>query len=393
MHVVDQIARACFAALVLAASCTGGRADDGTSPTVVAAAPVAGPAGRVEETRELPRFRTDQGVFRQLRVVYVTRAEGFGLQRATGLLLLPPGQSDALVVWGHPTRGLADECAPSLEGAEAVPFAVSMLARGWTVFAPDFPGLGTDAPHPYLVSSAEGASVLDGAAAARSVAGESLSAAAPTVLWGFSQGGHAVLAAAELASRGSGRIAHLAGVLAAAPVADPLAFARWAMDTPGQLGVLVAILKGVSTQLAGAHPDSVFRTSLGVRTSMAEHLCMGELVAKFSSLDRSALRSDPTRVSPWREGLLVNRIDGPIDVPVVILQGTEDPIVSPRIAEKLFARLCRASGSVRLEKLPGRHDAAGEATVITALSELMVRENPSRSAGRTHSSEVAKCEG
>src|SRR5690349_1934273 len=75
---------------------------------------------------------------------------------ATGLILTPKtNKKNRTVVWGHGTTGLADQCAPSASQAvfwpEARAAIAELLGRGWTVAAPDYPGLGTTQAHPYLV--------------------------------------------------------------------------------------------------------------------------------------------------------------------------------------------------------------------------------------------------
>jgi acetyl esterase/lipase len=113
----------------------------------------------------------------------------------------PPAGGYHIVVNAHGTTGVADECA--MTGTVAgTGLAGTFGARGFIGVTPDYPGLGTPGPHPYLVRIVEGRAVLDSLRATRHLTGllkvpisERLAVA------GLSQGGHAVLgAAAEHAS-------------------------------------------------------------------------------------------------------------------------------------------------------------------------------------------------
>lgn len=107
------------------------------------------------------------------------------------LLLAPPG-----------TLGQGDQCALSRRfaaGERPEQTVRHFLARGWAVMVPDYEGLGTPGMHTYMVRDAQGQVTLDAARAA--IAAEpSLSAASPIGVHGFSQGGGAAAAAAELAA-------------------------------------------------------------------------------------------------------------------------------------------------------------------------------------------------
>jgi len=135
---------------------------------------------------------------------------------ATALLFLPrfpkPRRGFPLIVFCHGTTGWAARWAPSLlvenqshprykgHWEYAAPVA-SLLTSGHVVVAPDYEGLGDTALgvpaacNTYYVSRGEGRSVYFAAVATRRAIGDALSGAWAAV--GHSQGGKAVLAAAE----------------------------------------------------------------------------------------------------------------------------------------------------------------------------------------------------
>lgn len=151
----------------------------------------------------------------------------------------PPPGGFPIVAYGHPTLGLADDCAasrrslPSIDRGELVDF----LEAGFAVAAADFPGLGPpDDPHPYLVGPPTAASVIDVVRAARARAGDRLSN--QVVGWGYSQGGHAVLWAR--AAAGDAPELDWRGTVALAPVVD-LAYTAQSAELGGALGVAIAM--------------------------------------------------------------------------------------------------------------------------------------------------------
>lgn len=110
----------------------------------------------------------------------------------------PPPAGYAIVANAHGTVGLDDRC--TLSGTIYGSGLAGLFgARGAIGVMPDYPGIGTDGSHPYLVADIEGASVLDALRAAANLAridGTSLSETYATA--GLSQGGHASLAAAAM---------------------------------------------------------------------------------------------------------------------------------------------------------------------------------------------------
>lgn len=101
------------------------------------------------------------------------------------------------------TQGVADKCAPSRQmqvGTEYEgPFLAGLLLAGYAVVIPDYIGLGTEGAHTYMNRAAQAHAVLDGVRAARHLEGAGLGQS-PVALAGYSQGGAATGAAAELAS-------------------------------------------------------------------------------------------------------------------------------------------------------------------------------------------------
>ena len=138
----------------------------------------------------------------------------------SGAIFIPSGPAPAggrnIIAWAHPTSGVMPPCAPSLmpDTAGMIWNLAEMLSRGYVVVATDYPGLGTDGIHPYLIGESEGRAVLDSVRAARDLPDSG--ASDRFAVWGHSQGGHAALYTGELAARYAPDL-KLVGVAAAAP--------------------------------------------------------------------------------------------------------------------------------------------------------------------------------
>jgi len=104
----------------------------------------------------------------------------------------------SVVVNNPGTVGVAWHCAPGFS-AYGTGLAGTFGARGYVGAAVDYPGLGSDGVHPYLVKESEGKASLDGLRATRHLmALLDIPLKDKDAIVGLSQGGHATLAAAEL---------------------------------------------------------------------------------------------------------------------------------------------------------------------------------------------------
>jgi pimeloyl-ACP methyl ester carboxylesterase len=113
----------------------------------------------------------------------------------TGMVAIPNGTPPAggwpVVTWGHGTNGMADVCAPSLQGASQVPGINNLIAAGYAVTASDYQGEGTPGLMPYVVGASAAEDTVMIVKAAHSLPGVSLS---PNyVVWGHSEGGQTAM--------------------------------------------------------------------------------------------------------------------------------------------------------------------------------------------------------
>ncbi|WP_158884236.1 lipase family protein [Amycolatopsis anabasis] len=125
----------------------------------------------------------------------------------TGTVLTPTAKWDGpgerpIIGYAPGTQGVGDDCAPSKAMAAGLeyegPFISGLLLRGYAVVVTDYEGLGTPGTHTYVNRAAEGHAVLDSIRAAQRLPEAKLPDAGPVGIAGYSQGGGASAAAAEL---------------------------------------------------------------------------------------------------------------------------------------------------------------------------------------------------
>jgi len=138
-----------------------------------------------------------------------------------------------LIVYGPGTQGQGDQCAPSRQFNQGIHFApfldlsfnyeemfiATLVARGFAVVMTDYQGLGTPGVHTYVNRVAEADAMLDAGRAAMRLPATSLDPHGPMAMFGYSQGGGAAAAAAELASTYAPEL-DIVGTYAGAPPAD-----------------------------------------------------------------------------------------------------------------------------------------------------------------------------
>jgi pimeloyl-ACP methyl ester carboxylesterase len=263
----------------------------------------------------------------------------------TGTLVVPltpaPPEGRTVVSWGHPTTGAARQCAPSYGfdpflGIEGLRF---LLDRGYAVVATDYVGMGTDGPDSYLVGETGGNAVLDAARAARAV--PEARANERVVLWGHSQGGQAVLFAAERAGEYAPELS-VSAVAAAAPAADLTGLMSAHLDDISGVTIGSYAFTAYSEVYADAPLDGILTPEALELVPRMNELCLlshlTELHRIGTPLVGNFTTRDPTTAEPWST-LLEENSAGSVgfDAPLFVAQGLADELVVPDDTEQ-FAR-------------------------------------------------------
>ncbi len=292
------------------------------------------------------------------RVRYWTTSDRGDAIEVTGMVVAPreaiPLQPRKVLAWAHGTSGVASQCAPSRDGNffDATPGLGEAIRRGYTVVAPDYPGLGSAMPHPYLAGVSAANSVLDAIRAARAIAGAA--AGNRFAVWGESQGGHAALWTGQSARRYAPELT-LMGVAAAAPPTDLVQNLSSGSD-PSVRAFLTAFTAYSWSQHYGAPLATLgSRATQGVIRRLAQNNCivLGQKPKLGTMLGVLVLRRDLKnvdlgRIQPWariaRENSPSPRDPG---VPVLIAQNPRDVIVGPDVTRAFARQMCR--NGVRLQ--------------------------------------------
>ncbi|HMN86426.1 MAG TPA: alpha/beta fold hydrolase, partial [Bauldia sp.] len=295
----------------------------------------------------------------------------------------PPAGGRPIVAWAHPTSGLVQHCAPSLANFvfQQMSGLRDMMEHGYIVAATDYPGLGTEGVHPYLVGDSEARAVLDSARAARAL--PAAEAGSRVGLWGHSQGGQAVLFAGII-GRSYAPDLDIVGVAAAAPATELGALLIDDFARPGGKNLLAMTLWSwsriydipLNTVVDPAAMPAIDRLAkqciespvdIEPRARIAK-----ELEQRFLIVDNLVDRE------PWLTWLRRNTVGTlPPSLPVFLAQGLDDTTVDPPVTLAYMKRLCAAGSRVDLLELPD----VGHALVGAKASRPMVDWMAARFAG------------
>ena len=264
----------------------------------------------------------------------------------------PPAGGWPVVAYAHATTGNADVCAPSDDPALAgVDVALRSLAgAGFVAVATDYEGIGTSGPHPYLNGPSEVRALVDSVRAARSVVPDT---GRRWAVLGYSQGGHAALWAAEVAGDDAPEL-QLLGVAAQAPVTDP------AQLVPAGELTAALLVAGWAASTPDFDEDELLTEAGRQAVEEAEEVCTVDVGDAALVADAGTAAFD---------GYLADNAVGrrPATVPVLVLQGTADPLVRPEVTEEAVGRSCATGATVELRT----YDGADHRTVLESTPDAL----------------------
>ena len=315
--------------------------------TLVGSVPVAAPAG-----------------MRAWRITYLTTDDRGRVHPVTGMVAAPAnplvGGQRKVIAWTHGTSGVAEKCAPSLmpEFFTLTP-ALDAVRNNYVVVAPDYPGLGSPGPHPYLVGTVTARSTLDAVRAARAI--PQAAAGSRFAVWGESQGGHAALWTGQLAGTDGAGLT-LVGVAAGAPPTDLAANLRQASD-PNAKALLTSLSAvswsqyyGVPLNLGARSTPAIMRRFAANCVSVQKTPKLGALLG-ILTLRRDLKSVDFAGTAPWSSFVAANSTTPISRVPILLAQTASDPLVAPAVTREFARRLCANRVRVRYIALPGKDHA------------------------------------
>jgi hypothetical protein len=318
---------------------------------------------------------------RAWQVLYLSAALDGRAIAVSGFVIAPPEGSDGdadgdrpVVAWAHETVGSADSCAPSRTfaaqertddpGLAVAAQLTDLVDGGAVVVASDYEGLGTPGPHPFLVGESEGRSVLDAVQAARQLPGSG--AGDDVLVYGASQGGHAALWAAQLASTWAPDLRVL-GVVAAAPFSEVDLLLPAASLLPGGEGYVALGAYGQVAANPELSVDDVLDPAIVARADLVEGACLLDLSVQLRQTvlaeRRPAARLDGFEDPAWKAQLAsIKPGRAPIGAPTLVVQGARDLTVPAATTQTLVTRLCANGENVRAVTYP----QAGHSDVVVA---------------------------
>nr|WP_235581629.1 lipase family protein [Rhodococcus sp. Leaf278] len=275
-----------------------------------------------------------------------------------------------LVVLAPGTQGQGDQCAPSKMLNNVITYtpplgfmveyevlaAYSLLSQGYGVVITDYEGLGTPGAHTYVNRASEGHAVLDAARAAQKLQGTKISGDGPVAAYGYSQGGGAAAAAAELADDYAPEM-NLVGTYAGAPPADLKATLEQ-VDGTILTGVIGYTLNGLLNSDPGLRPivDENINDAGKAMLNLVANQCVGETILNVGlhRTNEYTKTGEPLsmvldRLPVAQEILAKNKIgERTPNAPVLIQSGTSDDIVPHGQAVGLAGDWCGKGATVQL---------------------------------------------
>lgn len=268
---------------------------------------------------------------RAWRVRYLSRdVRGRG-HEVTGLVVAPAGTGAdrPILTWCHGTTGLGDAACPSAQPDPArelvtyftpaatqsidygVPGLQGLIDEGWVVCATDYQGLGTDGMHQYMVSRSN---ARDAVNIARAAAALPVGAGDMLGCMGWSQGGGAAAAVAELDADDFGDL-RLVGTVAMSPAVTSVLLAHPTGPAAALSDAAVAPDGHLVMMFCGhhaAHPDVLdlgdVLTPLGVaiveqawNAQPVHHL--SDTIARLFRLEGAILQPTPANAAAWQQAV------------------------------------------------------------------------------------------
>ncbi|MEU4707751.1 lipase family protein [Nocardia salmonicida] len=340
--------------------------------------------GAIIKTQPMTLFvtpPTEQGwPGRAQHVMYTSRLQDGSPVAVSGTYIEPtgpwqgPGPRPTVVI-GPGTSGQADRCAMSVafstglavstqplgvSANQELPSSTVWSGLGARVLVTDYIGLGTPGMHTYANRFDSGHAILDGVRAANNLGG--VGPETPVVLWGYSQGGGATAAAAEMAPTYAPEL-NLKGTWAGGPVADLTAILD---KIDGALigGAIGFAVNGMLARYPELH-RAVDRVTSQAGRDMLETLsnsCIADVITYHPFLKTSSLTNDGRPLSahlgelPEAAPVLAElRIGNSTPAtPVLITSGLNDDTVPYGQARRLAEDWCAKGATVtfRTNDLP-----------------------------------------
>ena len=385
---------------LLILNCSAVLADPPLPPFYSAVTKMA-PEGKLGQVIKKEKIDTTVKGAQAWKIAYISSDVAGRKTIATGTIIAPvgsaPKEGRAIMAWAHGTTGSAQNCGPSqiidptaplneyflMDGNSwtdyGIPNVEQFIKEGYVIVATDYQGLGGGGKHQYAVAQTNGRDVINSARAASSM--KEVGAGKKTIIYGWSQGGGATIAAASLpdyqAQQGTAadNLQYL-GFVALAPEDVAAMLPNPPSDEAGATKLMngftqanvpnvflfahyVMGLWGTQAAFPGLQLTDVL-TDEGAKAvdKLARNKCVHVLSDSFSYAYgdnyKSLLKPQSSNSLAWVKAF----VDGSVKpvkpvAPVVIYWGTKDTAVPPIMHELYQKQMCAMGGNVGRIQLPG----------------------------------------
>ncbi|CAM3640925.1 alpha/beta hydrolase [Polynucleobacter arcticus] len=360
------------------------------------------PEGKLGQVIKKEKIETTLKGARAWRIAYISSDVVGRKTISTGTIIVPigttPKEGRPILAWAHGTTGSAQNCGPSqiidptrslnqhflTDGDSWTDFGIpngqQFIDQGYVVVATDYQGLGGGGKHQYAVAQTNGRDVINSARAASSM--KEAGAGKKTIVYGWSQGGGAAIAAAsvpdylDLQGTAADNLQYL-GFVALAPedlavmlpnVPTDEAAAKKLMNGFTQANVpnvflfahYVMGLWGTqaafpSLQLTDMLTDEGVTVVDKLSRNKCVHVMADTLNYAYGDNYKSLLKPETSNSLAWIKAF----VDGSVKpvkpvAPVVIYWGTKDTAVPPIMHELYQKQMCAMGAHVARNQLPGQ---------------------------------------
>ncbi len=359
------------------------------------------PEGKLGQVIKQEKIDTSIKGAQAWRIAYISSDVAGRRTISTGVIMAPvgpaPKEGRPILAWAHGTTGSAQNCGPSqiidptralnqyflMDGNSWTDFGIpngqEFINQGYVVVATDYQGLGGGGKHQYAVAQTNGRDAINSARAASSM--KEVGAGKKTVIYGWSQGGGATIAAASLPEYQSQK----------GTAADDLQYLGFVALAPEDIAVMLpnipkdeAAAKKLMNGFTQANVPNIFlfahyvmglwgtqaafpdlkltdvltAEGANVVEKLAMNKCVHVLADSFNYAYgenyKSLLKPEPSNTLAWLKAF----VDGSVKpvkpvAPVIIYWGTKDTAVPPIMHELYQKQMCAKGANVARIQLPG----------------------------------------
>lgn len=359
------------------------------------------PTGKLGQVIKKEKIQTSLKGAQAWKIAYISSDVAGRQTIATGLIIAPvgpaPKEGRPILAWAHGTTGSAQNCGPSqitdptralnqyflMTGNSWTDFGIpngqEFINEGYVVVATDYQGLGGGGKHQYAVAGTNGRDVINSARAASSM--PEVGAGKKTVLYGWSQGGGAAIAAASIpdyqAQQGTaadnlqylGFVAlapeDVAAMLPKVPTdeagADQLMKGFTEANVPNvflfthfMMGLWGAQAANPDLKLTDVLTEEGAKVADQLSSNKCVHVMADAFNFAYGDNYKSLIKPQTSNSLAW----LKTFVDGSVKpvkpvAPVVIYWGSKDTTVPPVMHELYQKQMCAMGANVGRTQLPG----------------------------------------